>query len=70
MPLETRFGARVATTRIISVCKSVSHGEDGLNARAFNVSIPMRECLFVQGANARFSNVVITIEVSTQQQPK
>jgi len=38
--------------------------------RAFNVSIPMRECLFVQGANARFSNVVVTIEVSTQQQPK
>src|SRR5258706_15719263 len=69
-PLETRFAARVATTWIISACKSVSHGEDALDARAFSVSIYMREGLFVQGANARFSNVVVTIEGSTQQQPK
>ena len=40
------------------------------DAPAFNVSIPMQERLFGQGAKARFANVVVTIEGNTQHQPK
>ncbi|HEV2751173.1 MAG TPA: DUF6081 family protein, partial [Gemmatimonadales bacterium] len=40
------------------------------DAPAHQVSVPMPERLFGQGVKAAFTNVVVTIEGDTQQQPK